>query len=205
MTNMASCRRTAAAVAVIAGLAGVAPLSSQAPDALVVRVYDSSPGNSKTRATAIRTAASIVTDANLVIDWTDCTQASLASACTDLRGPNDLIVRIMPLSTSKPPGLLIRNQQVPLGFSVVDPVVGAGAIAMVFLDRVVGLAHRTGVEPGRLLGRTIAHEVGHLILGTTEHSRSGLMREVWTEEEITRNRPEDWIFAESDRLRRQAR
>jgi hypothetical protein len=29
---------------------------------------------------------------------------------------------------------------------------------------------------GRVLGRALAHEIGHYLLGTREHSRSGLMR-----------------------------
>ena len=177
-------------------------MSGAPPDALVVRVYDSSNGPAKTRATAILTAASIAADAGLVIDWTDCSRGSQAGACTGLRGPNDLIVRIMPSSRSGWPGLLIRDQmRTPLGFSVVDPGVAASALAIVFLDRVLPLAQRNGIDPGRLLGRAIAHEIGHLLIGTTEHSRTGLMREIWTDKEIADNRPEDWVFTDSDRLR----
>jgi hypothetical protein len=202
MATIASCRITAVAVSLIAGFAGSAQLSGRASDPLVVRVYDGSAGYSRTRAAAILTAASIAAEAGLVIDWTDCTRTSPVGACTDLRGPDDLIVRIVPVAPSGSPGLLIRNQsRAPLGFSVVDPVVGAGAIAVVFLDRVLPLARRTGVDPGRLLGRAIAHEIGHLLLGTSEHSRSGLMREIWTDEELVRDRPEDWFFAPGDRVR----
>jgi hypothetical protein len=45
----------------------------------------------------------------------------------------------------------------------------------------------------------MAHEIGHLLLGSTAHSATGLMREVWTDEELQRNRPEDWVFAEPQR------
>jgi len=193
---MAKClpgRTAVAAVALIAGFAGVAHASSDAP--LVVRVYDSSAANAKLRAAAILTAAAITAEAGFIIEWTDCGPASLASACVDLRGPHDLIVRIMPVSASAPPGLLLRNQsRAPLGFAVVDPVVGAGAIAMVYLDRILLMAQRTSVDPGRLLGRAIAHEIGHLLIGTTKHSAAGLMREVWTDQELMRNRPEDWTL-----------
>ena len=206
MARIASCRITVVAVGLVASVASTAHLSGNASDPLVVRVYDGSVGHGRTRTTAILTAASIASEAGLTIDWTDCTRTSQVSACTGLRGPHDLIVRIVPVSSSGSPGLLIRDQsRAPLGFSVVDPVVGAGAIAVVFLDRVVPLARRTGVDPGRLLGRTIAHEIGHLLLGTNEHSRSGLMREVWTDEELARDTPRDWLFSEGDRLRQQQR
>jgi hypothetical protein len=200
MAKCPSCPTAVAAIALIAGVAGVAHASSDAP--VVVRVYDSSAGNAKVRAAAILTAAAITAEAGFTIEWTDCGPATQASACTGLRGPHDLIVRIMPVSASVPPGLLLRNQsRAPLGFAVVDPVVGAGAIAMVYLDRILPLAQRTRVEPGRLLGRAIAHEIGHLLIGTTAHSATGLMREVWTDQELVRNRPGDWVFAPGDRLR----
>jgi hypothetical protein len=201
MATIGSCRITAAAIGLIAGFAGTAHSSGQS-DPMVVRVYDGSAGYARVRTIAILTAASIAADAGLTIEWTDCTRTSRAGACTDLRGRHDLIVRILPVAASGSPGLLIREQsRAPLGFSVVDPVVGAGAIAMVFLDRVLSLARRTGVEPGRLLGRAIAHEIGHLLLGTNEHSRTGLMREVWTDAELVRDTPRDWLFSEADRLR----
>jgi hypothetical protein len=202
MSTLTPCRTAAAAVGLIAGLA--ANSSGQIAEPVAVRVYDASTGNAKARATAIRTAASITSDAGLVIDWTDCSRGSQAGACNGLRRAHDLVVRLSPVATTAgSPALVIRDQmRAPLGFSVVDPVVGAGAIAMVFLDRVLSLARRTGIDPGRLLGRVIAHEIGHLLLRTTSHSRTGLMREVWTDEELTRNRPEDWVFTERDRLQR---
>ena len=201
MSTFATCRTVAVAVGLIAGPA--ADSLGQAPEPVAVRVYDASTGRGKMRAAAIRTAASITADAGLVIDWTDCSRGSQASACNGLRGPDDLVVRISPVAANGSPGLVIRDQmRAPLGFSVVDPVVGAGAIAMVFLDRILPLASRTGTDPGRLLGRVIAHEIGHLLLGTTAHSPSGLMREVWTDHELTRNRPEDWVFTGREPLRR---
>ena len=45
-----------------------------------------------------------------------------------------------------------------------------------------------------LLGRVIAHEVGHLLHGKEGHGRSGIMREVWTGAELSLNRRGDWLF-----------
>lgn len=206
MVKTCACTVIAVTAALLGSLAAAAEQPHGAANVLVVRVYDGSSGHARNRTTAILTAASIAAEAGLDIHWTDCTRTAQVGACTDLRGPRDLIVRIMPVSAAGSPGLLIRDQsRRPLGFSVVDPVVGAGAIAVVFLDRVVPLARRTGVDSGRLLGRAIAHEIGHLLLGTNEHSRTGLMREVWTDEELARDTPRDWLFSDSDRLRQQLR
>ena len=207
MATISTCRITAVAVSLLgAGVVGAAQSPERTSDTLVVRVYDGTAGHARTRTTAILTAASIASEAGLDIHWTDCTRTTQVGACTELRGPDDLIVRIVPVAVSGSPGLQIRAQsRAPLGFSVVDPVVGAGAIAMVFLDRVLPLARRTGVDPGRLLGRAIAHEIGHLLLRTTKHSPTGIMREIWTDTELMRDTPVDWLFAEDDRLRQRLR
>ena len=36
-----------------------------------------------------------------------------------------------------------------------------------------------------LLGRVMAHEIGHILLGTHAHSRTGIMRAVWTDHELS--------------------
>ena len=86
----------------------------------------------------------------------------------------------------------------PLGFAVVDPDTQAGKMATVFHDQVDAVARRTGVARSELLGRALAHEVGHLLLGVRGHSRTGIMRAVWTDDELTRDRPDDWVFAAGD-------
>jgi predicted Zn-dependent protease len=76
-------------------------------------------------------------------------------------------------------------------------------MATVFHDQVEAVARRTGVARSELLGRALAHEIGHLLLGVRGHSRTGLMRAVWTDDELTRDRPEDWMFTSDDRERLQ--
>ena len=57
-----------------------------------------------------------------------------------------------------------------------------------------------------LLGRAIAHELGHLLLATTTHGPVGLMRAYWSREEVRRGQPRDWNFVPSElaALRRRA-
>jgi hypothetical protein len=76
-------------------------------------------------------------------------------------------------------------------------------MATVFHDQVEAVARRTGVARSELLGRALAHEVGHLLLGVRGHSRTGIMRAVWTDDELTRDRPDDWLFASADRQKLQ--
>ena len=53
---------------------------------------------------------------------------------------------------------------------------------------------RVGVELGTLLGRVMAHEVGHLLLGNGYHGEAGLMLAEWPDALLTR-RAEGWRFS----------
>jgi hypothetical protein len=45
----------------------------------------------------------------------------------------------------------------------------------------------------------MAHEIGHLLLGTNSHSESGLMRELWALKDLMRGHPDDWLFSRKQR------
>ena len=177
---------------------------------VVVRVYETGIGDVALRTAAIRTAASIVEMAGVFVEWYDCTDNGRRPVCQDARRSGNFIARIMPTLT---PGAPLRKRSVealgaqgdgpPLGFAVVDPDTHAGKMATVFHDQVQAVARRTGVARSELLGRALAHEVGHLLLGVRGHSRSGIMRAVWTDDELTRDRSDDWVFASADRQKLQ--
>jgi hypothetical protein len=175
----------------------------------VIRVYDTTSGASDIRSAAIRTAAVIVEEAGISVEWRDCTNDSAADRCQDTRRRRDLIVRIMPAAA---PGTIFRGTSLQLqtepgevnmqlGVAVINPVTLTGEMATIFHEQVRTVARRSGVNDAELLGRALAHEVGHLLLRVRAHSRTGLMRGVWSIEELTLNRREDWLFAPNDRER----
>jgi hypothetical protein len=47
--------------------------------------------------------------------------------------------------------------------------------AYIFSHRIAALAKRSERDLGQLLGRVIAHEVGHLVLPENSHSQAGIM------------------------------
>jgi len=178
---------------------------------VVVRVYETGFGDASIRAAAIQTASSIVEMAGISVEWYDCTENGRRAVCQDARRSGNFIARIMPTLTS---GAALRRPSVealdapsdsepPLGFAVVDPDTHAGKMATVFHDQIEAVVRRTGVARSELLGRALAHEVGHLLLGVRGHSRTGIMRAVWTDDELTRERREDWLFAAGDSQRLQ--
>jgi hypothetical protein len=183
--------RLVAAVACVTLL--VVPRSSVSartfPERLTVRVYDFTSLATRLRHSAVGEARAIIADAGAAADWHDC---SRAEPCAPESG--DLVVRLV-----RETGAAAPQWRRALGLSVVDPVAGSGTLATVFINRVEDSARHAGADPGLLLGRAIAHEVGHLILRTNEHGDRGLMRAIWTEQEMARNAHDDWVFAGSER------
>lgn len=199
---------TATAVLLAASLVTVAVDARAESAALIIRVYDTTDTNSADRTAAIRTASQIVAAAGIAIEWRDCTTSSAKADCQDTRPGRDLIVRIMPEVTPSASfrGSALQLKSVPggslqLGVAVINPETLAGEMATIFHEEVRAVARQSGVDDAELLGRAVAHEVGHLLLRVREHSPSGIMRGAWSLEELSTNRPEDWQFAPIDRER----
>ena len=166
------------------------PVAAQSfPDGPAVRVYDFSSLDAPVRLAAIDEARAIIGDAGVGMAWLDCHRAE---ECTPQSG--ELVVRIVRETGAR--GLEWRHA---LGYSVIDPAAGTGTLATVYLNRVEDAARRAGSNPVLLLARAIAHEVGHLILRTNGHGQAGLMRAIWTDQELVRNSHADWTFAPADR------
>jgi hypothetical protein len=79
-----------------------------------------------------------------------------------------------------------------LGEAFIDTRERTGVLATVFVDRVEWIAGLSETDAALLLGRAIAHEIGHLLLGTNAHSVSGLMRAQWTPADIRRHASTEW-------------
>jgi len=74
-----------------------------------------------------------------------------------------------------------RVDRTAMGFATCDSnddAKGAG-MAFVLFDRVEDNAAKHHVMTSRVLGKVIAHEVGHLLLPSNSHSEDGIMRGVW--------------------------
>lgn len=91
-----------------------------------------------------------------------------------------------------------RSAAGSLGFSVIDVTQQSGWLGTIYLDRVQALAAQADVDEGELLGRAMAHEIGHMLIGRAAHARDGLMRAVWFSSELRRDRPSDWLFSRSE-------
>ncbi|HEY6506569.1 MAG TPA: hypothetical protein VIY56_01065 [Vicinamibacterales bacterium] len=193
----------------------VAPVDLRADEEpqprIVIRMYDTAAIDPSVREAAMRTTKDIVEDAGIAVQWMDCSRGGADHPCQTVRSGRELVVRIMPTAAESmraQDSFSIRgtvgDRDLQLGFAAVDPAVQVGVLATMYYDRVQIVAERGGLDSGELLGRAMAHEVGHLLLRAAGHSPTGLMRAVWADEELTGNRREDWVFSPQDRRLLQA-
>jgi hypothetical protein len=180
------------------------PLHASAAETLwtevTVRVYDATGASADARRASLEIAASIVSAASVELIWRNCNgPAGKAGTpvfdrvhenpCDRPLAPGELAVRIVRSGTVDE-----QSRELPLGDALLNTGTGGGVLATIYLDRIEWMAAQTGVDSGSLLGRAIAHELGHLLMATSTHAANGLMRPIWSQSEIRRRRSKDWTF-----------
>ena len=94
----------------------------------------------------------------------------------ECRPRRDIALRILP---SAPTGLPSTILALAIPFSP------SGVNVTVFADRVVGAAHQVNRPVPTVLAHVIAHEIGHVLLRSVQHTQRGLMASQWTEHEYS--------------------
>ena len=166
---------------------GAARSSQAAPDHQLVQItigiYDYAHADPSVLHDAERTAARILGKAGVKTVWLDChadDSSPLVAACAPPNVPATLLVfRILPDSMAKG---FRRVHGDTLGFAALGEELSRDA--WVFYDRVTDFSKRQQLTFERVLGAVIAHELGHLLLGETEHPNAGLMHGCWTRREL---------------------
>jgi hypothetical protein len=191
-------------VAFAALLTMPAGLSAQVPEAvgvpvITVRVYQGPVPAGELR-DAGRLTTEILGAAGVRVLWLDCHPGSgdptpVPVDCGRPVGPEDLILSVVPTGR----GNRFWNEQA-LGTALIDPVAGAGTVATIYADRVAGLARDSLTSRVDLLARAMAHEIGHLLLGTTGHAHAGLMRAAFSRDELRRHVARDWLFSRGEAM-----
>ena len=166
---------------------------------VVVRVYDASGVMSGINLAALDEARKTLEGASIDVIWRICSAEAKASArradttCDAPLAPGELAIRIV--RSTVPPRY---RGTLPLGDAMVDMRSGSAVLATIYIDRVEWLARDAGTDSRALLGRAIAHELGHLLLATTTHGPVGLMRALWSNDEVRHGRARDWTFAPNE-------
>ena len=176
----------------------VAPAAAAVVDPelrVVIRTY-APPGVVSDLSPALAAAAAILEDAGVGVTWVQCDVVFVQRddhRCLAPLAANELAIRFMRL-----PPHLAEQDVVTLGDSLIDTRLRSGSLATIYVNRVATLARRCGVDEQTLLARAVAHEIGHLLLGTSAHASSGLMRAAWSQAAL--RRAADWRFTAPDAL-----
>jgi hypothetical protein len=132
-------------------------------------------------------ASRVFRQSAIEVHWLNCPLLAAGpenpSQCEAADFPNHLQLRIVKQS--------LNLNEFALGISFLSAD-GTGCYADLFYDRAKHLHETTNASLPTLLGHAIAHELGHLLLGTNSHSPTGIMRARW--------RPADLADANRGRL-----
>lgn len=152
--------------------------SAESRFALTVRVYNTAGIPAAELLAARRAVEWTFRDTNLDLIVRHCGRAAVPEdpddACGEPLQPREMVVRIIDA-----PAFNTSLHPEAYGVAYLVKETGRGWLASAFSDRVADAATRIGVEPGTLLGLVIAHEVGHLLLGSGYHGWTGVMRADW--------------------------
>jgi hypothetical protein len=141
---------------------------------------------------AARAAADeIFQETGISLQWIECRVPGAAGGamCAGPMGESEFVLRLL---ESPDPG---HGKRLALGSSLVDLETHRGVLITIDPRRTAAIAAQAGVDSPLVLGRALAHELGHMLLGTLRHEKTGLMRALWSQRELGDNNPHDWHFS----------
>jgi hypothetical protein len=173
-----------------AGTSGLFAASSPRAD-VAIRTYNYAAVSAEQLSSARAEALHIFSRAGISLEWIECrVPGSEGASCTELLlTGRDLMLRLVDRTPAR------GERIVALGESMLDRDERGGVLMTIDVFPVRTVAGRSFTAIPTLLGRAIAHEIGHLLLGTPEHPRSGLMRALWSHDELRGFKPAHWGFS----------
>lgn len=129
------------------------------------RVSPSVLGRSEAEAERIFRAAGIQ------VNWVECQSSRFSEGlCSRVPSANQFVIHLVPT------GRTSKDSVFGVAFLGEN---GTGKYCDVFFDRVENANNYFGHSEPELLGTVMAHELGHLLLGSQAHFSEGIMRPVW--------------------------
>jgi hypothetical protein len=192
---------------VAAGVPGLPDDTAGAPSnrqAVVVRLFDYARQPEAVLDKAVPAARSLLREAGVETDWRRVGGREASHdrevRCADPDATPELRVELFGRGQTR---ALAQSSNV-LGVSLLPARGGQGLYAAVYVEEADALSRPSGVPLAVVLGAAMAHEIGHLLLGTHDHSTAGLMRAQWSSKELERAAQGQLRFSEDEsaRLRR---
>jgi hypothetical protein len=188
--------RTAILAALAAALSGPSaiarPHTVPSSGTLTLRVYDYFHLDRKSLLAAESEATAILLRTSVHVDWVDCpTSHASIDKFPDCQGPaqqNDYILSILS-------GVMTAQLQKPDdAMGIADESLHGSRRAAVFFNRIDSVAGGDAAPTEVLLGRVMAHEIGHLLLGPNAHSSAGIMQGAWTSRQLSMQAAREMVF-----------
>ena len=142
-----------------------------AEDTVTVHVWDRANVGAEAMTQALRTAKAIFRDAEVKLEFLRCPDECSGRSI----GPTDIFVRI---DGGKKPKWL---SPAALGFATP----GGERVVVIRYPRIKEESLAELAELGALIGATIAHELGHVLIGNGQHSQLGVMKAYWNRADMT--------------------
>lgn len=165
---------------------GSRPLRTANDIQITVRIYNNAHIQADTLVQAELAAAQILSEAEVRIVWLDCSTSVAAGQrqplCDRPVEPTDLTLNfseeIQSLSTN------LRENT--LGVASIPGDGGQGERVYISVPHVYSTARQFAASSTMILGLAAAHEIGHLLMNSRDHSASGLMRAGWDVNDLRR-------------------
>ena len=145
---------------------------------IIIRVYSEVALSTKVLSQAEGEGFRIFQQAKVPTVWLNCKTSfnPTDSRCEDAPDGKHLVLRIVPKALTAADSI----------FGMAFLAGESGVYGDVFFDSVEGLHRNSGTSIARVLGHVMAHEVGHLLLGSDSHSPVGIMCPHWHSEQLRR-------------------
>ncbi|MCP5119204.1 MAG: hypothetical protein GY953_51035 [bacterium] len=151
------------------------------PVELRVLVYNYAEAPAALVGKAEEVASKIFREADVAATWEICAgPGTRERGCSTSSNLATVYLRLLPQAMTK----RVRKGELQFGFAPLPAGGSPGVHAYVYFNRVKELAEQHLVIVPQLLGQIMAHEIGHLLLGSNNHTRQGLMRAQWTGDKL---------------------
>ena len=176
------------------GLAAALPAQPQPESAITVLVFNDARVEPATLARAERQAARIHEQAGIQLNWVDCplTAEELvhSAVCQLPPSPARVSLRILPDSVKQ----VVGARSWTLGFAFIPASGAFGTDAHICASCCSELASGNEALRTAVLAHAMARELGHLLLGTPNHSAAGLMHTPWQSKEMQKIAQGQFLF-----------
>jgi hypothetical protein len=153
------------------------------PRRLILSVFNDASVPAEILAHGEARAAHILAQTGIQVEWLNCApggshvpdQFEQPSACSRIGYPSHLSVRIV---------LAGRSVREDIFGEAYTGSEGKGTYIKLYYAHLAEPNAQLPLGQGELLGYVIAHEVGHLLLGTDSHSHEGIMQGRWEDPQL---------------------